>query len=237
MSNPIISGQSLIDLLRINLGGLSNAWTVDQLLAFLNNGKDEVWSIVKSMEFDYFTDATQDTDSTQDDFLVDLNPTTREYALPKNLREIRFVEALTVGFQTRRYVYRDISHVDFRNARLESDSLGSNSGLQEFSSKIFYTVFGNQLIFADYPDSNIQLKIWYIAAIDDIGVGDVPAILFPFSRKIVDYAAKKASLSAQNMEMLAGWKDDWAESVRTIALSVGPRSQSDAQFVEDFTGF
>lgn len=237
MSNPTVSGQSLLDLLRINLGGLSNAWTVDQLLAFLNQGKDEVWAVIKSMELDYFTDSSQDTDSTQDNFFVDLSPTVREYDLPKNLREIRLIECLTPGFEDRRYVYRDISHPDFKNARLESDALGSNSGLQEFSDNIFYTVFGNQLVFADFPFSARQLKIWYIASIDDIDVDTFPAILFPFSRKIVDYAAKKAVLSAQNVEMTMAWKSEWSESVKIIALSIGQRQTTDAEFIADFIGY
>lgn len=237
MTLPNLSGQNLLDSLRIRMGGLSNAFTTDQYFSFLNEGKDEVWAIVRSLELDYFADSSQPTDNTKDDFFLQLSTTVREYDLPTNLREVRFIECTTQDFQDREFTYRDISHPDFKRIRRESDALGSNSGVNAFTDHYIYTIFGTQLILAQFPEANLNITIWYIKAIDDISVDDFPEILFPFNKKIVDYAAKKATLAAQNLEMEAAWKDDWAESIRLLAISAGQRQAADPQFIADYFGY
>src|SRR5712664_582190 len=112
MSNPQVTGQDLLDAMRIQLGGLSNAFDTDKQLYFINEGKNEVWAVIRSLDLDYFADASQDTDTTKDDFFVDLSTTVREYSLPKNCREVRAIECTTAGFTDRIFEFRKFDSSD-----------------------------------------------------------------------------------------------------------------------------
>lgn len=238
MSNPTLTGQDILDDLRVELGALSNAFTVDQLFLFINKGVGEVWSVVQSLGLDYFADSTQNTDNTQDDFFAQLITTQREYPLPKNARELRFAECTTAGFEDRIFEYRKFDDPVFAVARRQSTARGPSGGATSGSiiGNYFYTVFGNQLILAQFPEATLTAKFWYIAAIDDIGVGDIPSILHPFNKKIVDYAAMRAVLSTQNEQLAPEWMEAWKDSVKTLALSVGGRATTNPVFISDYTG-
>jgi hypothetical protein len=240
MSNPTLSGQDLLDDLVVQLGALSNAFTVDQQLLFINKGVGEVWSIVQSLGLDYFGDSTQNTDNTKDDFFVQMTTNVREYNLPKNARELRFIECTTVGFEDRIFELRKFDDPLFAVARRQATANGSSGGGGATSGSIignyYYAVFGNQIILAQFPEATLTVKFWYIAAVDDIGVGDIPAILHPFNKKIVDYAAMRAILSTQNENLAPAWLEAWKDSVRTLALSVGGRSSTNPVFISDYTG-
>lgn len=236
MSNPIISGQNLLDSIRINLGGLANAFTDDQLFYFVNLGVSEVWSVLRSLDLDYFTDSTQDapTGVSQDDYFADLQTTVREYPLPTNCRELRFIEVLTAGFQDRVFTYRKFEDPVFQAARRDATMNGptESSTLWEY----YFTVFGNQMLLAQFPEVALQLKIWYVASIDDVTVETYPAILHPFSGKITDYATERAMKSAQNVELDQDWMLTWKDSIKTLALSAGGRVSTNAIFITDFEG-
>lgn len=242
MSNPTLTGQDLIDDLRVELGALSNAFTVDQLLLFINKGVQEVWATVQSLGLDYFADSSQNIDNTKDDFFVQLNISQREYNLPVNVRELRFMEVTTAGFEDRVFEYRKFDDPVFAVARKQATAQGPNGGGSTSGSIIgnyYYTVFGNQIVLAQWPEAVLTLKMWYIAAIDDITVDSgnpIPAILFPFNKKVVDYAALRALLSTQNETMSAQWLEAWKDSVRTIAISAGGRSSTGPIFINDYTG-
>lgn len=230
--NPRKSGQDLIDELRISLGGLSNAFTPDQYLYFVNLGVSEVWAVIRVMDLDYFADSSQDLDNTQDDFMVDLSTTVREYALPLNCREIRAIEVVTPAFTDRIFEYRKFDDVDFMTARREATGLGNSTS----NGFYYYTIFGTQFMLAQFPEAPLQIKLWYIKSIDEVTVNTFPEILFPFNKKIVDYAAKKAILSTRNLDMAAAWKTEWMDSVRMLAMTVGARESTNAIVIQDFLG-
>lgn len=220
----------------IRLGALSNAFTADQKMSFINSGKDEVWAVLRSLDLDYFTDSSQDTDSTQDDYLIDLTPTVREYTLPKNEREVRMIECLSSGFENRVFEFRPINDPVFQQARRDSTANGPSGTSGTFFTKYYFTIFGNQLMLAAYPEAALKLKLWYVAAIDDVAIDSFPNILFPFSRKIVDYAVQLAMLTAQNTEMAVGWLTLWKEDIKVLAITSGPRSSTNAIYVTDYLG-
>jgi hypothetical protein len=234
LSNPTVSGQNLIDDIRVRLGGLANVFTVDQLLSFSNDGVGEVWSVIRSLDLDYFAASSQDTTATDDDFFLDLTTSTREYELPKNCRELRAIEVLTVGFEDKQFQFRRFDDPEFQEARRFSTAAGSGSG--SCLAIYFYTVFGTRMLLAQYPETTLKAKLWYIKALDDIDIDSVPEILHPFNKKIVDFAVKKAILSTQNLEMALGWKTEWMDSVKTLAMSVGSRSSTNATFSVDYLG-
>jgi|SRR5579859_8157226 len=238
MSNPQISGQDLIDGLKINLGGLSNAFSVDQLLYFLNLGTQEVWAVIKSLDLDYFGDSSESTDPTQDEYVSTFVTNQREYNLPTNCREPRFIECTTAGFEDRIFEYRKFDDPLFAVARRQATANGPSGGATSGSiiGNYYYTIFGTQLILAQYPEATLTFKLWYISAIDDVTVNSFPNVLHPFVKKIVDYATKRAVLSTQNGELEAAWKDEWLNTIKTLALSAGPRTSTNSIFVQDYTG-
>lgn len=225
----------MLDSLRIRLGALSNAFTPDQYLEFLNDGVQEVWSVLRSLDLDYFADVSQTTDPTADDFEAVFTTAVREYELPKNCRELRAIEVTTVGFENRVFEYRKFSDSVFQQARREATASGPGSNAFLLNS-YYYTVFGTQLILAQYPEVALTARLWYIAAIDDINIDTIPDILFPFNRKIVDFAAERAFLSTQNVEMSQAWMMSWKESVKVLAMTAGSRSSTNAIFITDYEG-
>lgn len=238
MSNPTVTGQSLLDDIRIRMGGLSNAFTVDQYLSLINEGVQEVWSVVRSLDLDYFAGSSQDTDATQDNIFIDLVTSTREYALPVNCRELRSIECLTGGFEDRVFEYRKLEDPVFQQARREATAIGPSmgTGFNGIFNHYYYTVFGTQLMLAQYPEGTLQLKLWYIAAIDDISVDDVPTILHPFNKKLVDFAVQRAMLSTRNIDISAAWMMTWKEDVKTLAMTAGARSSTNALYISDYWG-
>lgn len=231
MSNPVTTGQDLIDSLRIRLGGLANAFTVDKYLSLLNDGVAEVWSVVRSLDLDYFAAFSQPTTSADDNYFVDLTSTVREYDLPKNCRELRAIECLTVGFEDKRFEFRRFDDPEFQSVRRVSTAGGSGT-----AATYVYTVFGNQFMLAQFPEATLRLKLWYIKSIDEIDINTIPDILFPFNKKIVDYAAERATLSSQNESMSQAWMIEWKDDVKTLAMSTGSRSSTNATFVSDYLG-
>jgi len=236
-----VTGQYILDEVKTRLGALANAFTVDQLVSFANDGVHETWSVLRSLDLDYFGDSSEDTDTTQDEYFADLSPTVREYNLPANCREVRFLECLSTGFEDRVFEYRKFEDIVFQTARRESTSLGpdveGDSGA--ILGRYYYTVFGTQLILAQYPETvGMKLKIWYIKSLNDITDLSVPLpdILYPFSRKIIDYTVTKLMLASQNQMLAAEWLEDWKESIKTLALTAGSRSSSNPIFIADYTG-
>lgn len=231
--NPTVSGQSLLDAVRINLGGLANAFTDDQLFYFISLGTQEVWSVVRELDLDYFGDSSQATSTSKDDFFANLDPTKREYDLPKNCRELRFIEILTGGFEDRKITYRKFEDPIFQEARRSSTMAGSANNV---CGEYYYTIFGNQMMLAQFPEAPLAIKMWYVAAIDDVTVESFPAILHPFSGKITDYATERAVKSSQNIELDQDWMLTWKDAIKTLALTAGSRTSTDPIFCADFLG-
>lgn len=229
------SGQSILDAIRVNLGPLANAFTVDQLLYFANRGVQQVWMVLRSLDLDYFGDASQDVTQSQENFFADLSTTSREYPLPENCREPRFIEVLTDGFQDRRIVYRKFEDPEFQAARRSATASGPNGGSSQLG-EYFYTILGTKMILAQYPEAALKIKIWYVKSIDDISVEEVPDILEPYADSIADYAVERAIKSSRNLELDADWMQTWKADVQALALSAGPRTSTDPIFIFDYTG-
>jgi hypothetical protein len=100
-----------------------------------------------------------------------------------------------------------------------------------------YSVIGRKkLIFAEFPPDNMDVRCFFVEAIDDFDVGDeITEIAHPYVRKIVEYACQLAELSISDETLSDRWMMRWKDSVKTIALAAFPRSQGQV-FVEDFIG-
>jgi len=233
---PQVKGQYLVDLANGLLGGYQNAVSSDVLLSFLNEGKNEVWMILKSLRADWFIQASQNNDSTANNYFGPMSTLIREYALPNDFQEMKYIECLDFGFEDVAFVYRDMASSVFKDLRRSSTNQPSGS---QANLQYHYDIVGkNQLVLAEYPEANFQnVKLWYVRIIPDFGANDViDEIVYPYANKIAFYAAKLAMLPLQDQPMYAAWKEEWKESVVRIASSADPRQISDTVYVDAWDG-
>jgi hypothetical protein len=231
-ATPAKSVQSLIGEMDTRLAGLANAFTNQQKLSFLNEGKDEFWSALVTLSDDYFMQATSTT-ALQSNTFAALATSTREYALPGDCLAPRFIECTTAGYENTRFVYRKITHPDFQNQRRTATSVGSSSGSQ--FNTYYYTIVGKgTLVLAAYPEVAFTLKIWYVRALPDFTLSDsINETVMPFSRKIVDYAIMKVQLVKDPTAFIA-WKDEWRSGIILMLEAASPKDSTGPVFVMDY---
>lgn len=236
-------GQDLVDLTNLRLAGLSNGVSDQALISYINEAKDEIWAVLKEENDEYFMQASQTSDTTQLNYfprdltgaaLTTLATTSRSYLLPTDLREIKFIEVTTKGYEQTVFIYKQITDSDFKSARRSA----SVDNTLTPSTEYFYSILGkNRFEMAQFPETQFALTLWYIRSLPDFETGDnVDDILLPYSKKIADYASKKAVLGMQDPGQFALWTQEWKSDLLTVATSASPRNQADAQFVEDFLG-
>lgn len=231
MATPTLTGQDLYTLALNNLGGYSNSVSSDQLIAYLNRGKDAVWAILKANNDEYFLAMSQATNSSNDYYFGPLDPTLRQYTLPDDLREIKFIEVTTPNYTETEFVYRNATDPEYRAARRGSTTTPANSSS---ASRFLYTIVDkDQFVMADFPPVALTLTLWYIRALPDFELGDtVDEILFPFNKLIAEYAAKRAM--TKDAAQFNIWAAEWKSSVIEASQGSGPRNESDPVFVQDF---
>lgn len=234
-SSTVLVGQDLINLANARLAGYQNGVDSEALLSYLNEGKDEIWAILKNLNEEYFVTGTQSSDNTASNYFGTLSPTTRQYTLPEDLREIKFIEVTTPGFTEMEFVYKDITDQDFRDARRAASTQNDSNGN---SCTIYYTVVGkDQIVFAQFVPAAIDLLIWYVRAIGDFETDQaVDEVIYPYTKKVADYAIQKAMLSLQDVAQFSAWVSEWKQDVITVQDSAAGRNQADAVFVDDFEG-
>lgn len=237
MSLPVISGQTLIDMFYARVGGYGAAFTVNEILDFLNEAKDELWGVLRTLDEDYFVAGSQASTSTDDDYFAALTTSSREVNLPNNCREVRSIEVTTAGYEDWVFEWRNLSDPEFQAERRAATSAGAGCGRQ-LTDTFFYTILGRRtLMLATYPDAAVTAKIWYVKALDDFDVDDeITDILHPFSKKLVSFAAERGILSLQDEQLSEEWRKRWKEDVQAIALVAAPRSSTNAEFVTDWEG-
>lgn len=225
-------GQDLITLANARLAGYQNAVSQDDLLGFLNEAKDSVWAILKALNDEYFLQFSQSTNAAASYYFAPLTTAAREYDLPGDFREIKFIECLTAGFTGIKFMYRDPIDEEFRATRRGANDTSSNSNPNP--DVILYTIVGkNQFVLADYPPTTLRAILWYIRSLPDFEASDaIDQILFPYSKKIADYAAKRVLLSNQDLPAFQAWSVQWREDVIEVAQGAGPRNQADPEFAQ-----
>lgn len=237
MAIPTITGQYLIDLANDLLGGYQNAIDSRQLLSYLNMAKDAVWEVTKELHEEYFQVFSQNTNSSADYYFPQLSTATREYTLPEDLRSIEFIECLDANYGNTKWVYAKLNSPEFREERQRSNTLGGPEPNNEVNV-YHYTIAGkDQFVMASYPVADHNISLWYTRALPDFEASsELGEILFPFTKKLAEYAAQKAMLSVQDPGQFAAWERDWRNSLINMVQGEGERNDADPQFVQDFTG-
>lgn len=237
MALPTISGQSLVDDLIIRLEGYAAAYDATSLLSMVNEGKDAVWGVLRTLDEDYFVVSSQATTSTDDDYFAPLTTTVREVNLPNNCREVRMIEVTTPGFEDLEFSFRRLSDPEFELERKLATIAGSGSGRQQHS-KYLYTITGRRtLMLAQFIEAAVTAKLWYVRALDDLDLdGTLTEVLHPFHKAIVTFALERATLSLQDEQLSDGWLRRWRDDVRMLALVAAPRDSSGPEYVTEWDG-
>lgn len=237
MAVPTITGQTLVDMTNDLLAGYSNAVDSRAMLTYLNMGKDVIWEVTKELHEEYFQVFSQSTNSAADFYFPPLSTGSRNYTLPADLRSIEYIEVTTPSYQGAEFVYAKLNSPQFREERKASNQMGgpdTNNNVNRYT----YTIAGkNQFIMASYPAVNLTIILYYTRALPDFETSDtLDEILFPFSKKLAEYAAQKAMLSVQDAGQFAAWERTWRDSLINLVQSEGTRNDADATFVIGFEG-
>jgi len=235
MAETSLTGQDLLDLANARLLGYANAVDTDVLMSYLNEAKDEVWSVLKNLEDEYFVTSTQSTDATKVNYFGPMSTTVREYTLPVDFKEIKFIEILDKGYEQTVFTFKNITDNDFRSARRAASVDSTLTPSVEY----FYAIVGkNQFVMAQFPEVAFQKPVlWYTRGILDFELSDqVDEIVLPYTKKIANYAVKRITLGLQDTKLWAAWKEEWKADLMTIASTAAPRNEADPEFVDDFLG-
>lgn len=239
MSITQISGQFLINMTNDLLGGYQNGVDSRALLTHLNNAKDEIWSVTKELHDEYFQVFSQNTTSTATNYFPQLSTTVREYTLPEDLRSIEFVEVQQPpsGGPIAKFSYAKLNSPAFREEREQSNEAGGSNPNNDRNHYLYSIAGHDQFVLASYPTQNYNLILWYTASIADFEATDpIVDILFPFSKKMAEYAAKACMLALQDPAGFAAWTQTWRASLINLVQGEGERNDADPLFVQDFMG-
>ncbi len=231
-----LTGQQLVKIVQSKLGGYGNAVSPQTILMHLNEAKDEVWAVMKSLNDQNFVLFTQSSDAGLMNYFGKVVPGTREYNLPSDLKEVKFIEVISPTDQADvRFSYRKMTHPDWAATRRAANMDSTTNPINEY----VYSIVGSNpqtFALANYPALTYDLRIWYVRGLADFTLVSGPSeIVPPYDRKITDFAVKRVLLAAEP-KLFEVWKSEWRDTVIMIAESSGPKNMADPVFVADFEG-
>src|SRR5271169_2339578 len=161
----ISTGIALVNMVNNRLLGYRGAVTNAQILEYLNEAQDEVWTVLKALQKDYFGQLSQYTDPTAPYYFGPLQTNNRVYTLPSNFASMRFVEPLQQGYEQIVFKFVEIDSPEFQSARRAANVDQSLTPTVEY----WYTIFGkNQFILAVYPEATMNIVMYYIRTLNDL---------------------------------------------------------------------
>lgn len=252
-----LRASDIVAMVQDRLGGYANALNQNVILDVINEGKDEVWSILKNLNENYFQASTRYDDTTQTNYFGPITPKERNYALPLDFRAIRFIECVTPGFANVEFVLRSMNSPTFKDARRAANELSNVAGVTVYFYDIAQQTAGTptvdeevgtnpsttkssgafQMVLAQFPETTLQLVVWYLRALPDMETDTVlDNIIAPFSKKIANFAVEKCMKILQDLQMSGAWLQTWRQDIVVIAQTGGKINQADATYVTDFIG-
>jgi len=138
-------------------------YTVEELLAWANEAKDAVESIIRQTNADYNTVTRLSTDGsirfegvTYATSSFQLLTSSSTYTLPPDLIELRKVRVITAGEEHRILRALDISHPIFKH-------LQGRDRTETTGGELFYDILGERTLYlAQPPDATLDLEITYV---------------------------------------------------------------------------
>jgi len=143
-------------------------WADSQLNRILDRSKDRVWNEVKRLKDDWFLRNRTSLDGTLTILTESYAATgfelvagTREYTLPFDVSEVKLIEVTTSGYETVRFVHRDLASWEMRGLR----ELTTN----QTPDTIYFDLVGERtLTIAPAVDTTLDLRLWYVPILDDL---------------------------------------------------------------------
>ena len=169
----------------------------------------------------------------------------REYDLPKDLAELRFIEVTgPVGFEEWVFEKKAMNSNSFRAVRISTTAAGSSTDSLASAGTLLYDIIGpnstgrQRIVLASFPPAALVLKLWYTRTVPDFTVPKTDAetlvtFLQPYIGIILTYAAKSL-LRLEDAGIAKEWEKDWREDLRRTVAASSDRSEADPEVVEEF---
>jgi hypothetical protein len=232
MGIEVVTGKYIRRIVLIGLGGFGNLPDPDDILLLINEAQTRVYTVLKQAREDWFMQSSQATSADADNYFPALDPAKREFDLPLDFVEMRFMEVTDQSLSTIDFLQRPISHRDFKEAR----RIASGSGAGGPRSEYFYDIIGRRtLMFAQWPETAMTLRLWYIRSLPQITDEDLlEDIMHPYATLLATWVIKRLMLGVQEHESFDRWEREWKEDVRQAEVGARGRDTTGPHCVEDF---
>lgn len=174
-------------------------WTNASLTRYLNRAKDRVATEVRKLKDDFFTV----TRTSGDGALTILSESysassfaivagTSTYTMPPDLLELKLIEVTTSGYETVRFIHRDLTHHDMRAAMQITDNVSP--------SVIYFDLIGERTMrIAPKSDTALALQITYVQTFADLSDdSDELTMPYPLYLAVEEYATASAMMQDSN---------------------------------------
>ena len=242
VNTPTIA--NLLTQLDLDLLGFKGAFSEDQKVNRINKGKNELWKVLKQLKEAYFMEESAVSSGLDNEFPA-LVTNTREYDLPKDLAELRFIEVTSpVGFEEWVFQKMSMNSSSFRAVRVSTTVAGTSTDNLSLAGTILYDILGpnslgrQRMVLASFPPAALVLKLWYTRIVPDFTVPKSAAetlvtFLQPYIGVILTYATKSL-LRLEDAGIAKEWEKDWREDLRRTVAASSDRSEADPEVVEEF---
>lgn len=205
-------------------------WSEDQLTRYINIGKDRAWVEVKKLKDDFFVVSRTSTDGSLtligESYAASsfaLAAGTREYTLPHDVSEIKLIECATSGYESVRFVFRDLASTEMRGARELTENQAPGVIYCDLVSERTLTI-------APAVDVALDLRLWYVPILDDLSAEtDVLQMPHPLYIAVRNFAASEA-LVQDRAEEASVWEQKGLASVQAF-MSAHRRQTQDPELI------
>lgn len=217
--------QEILFIARSRLKDLAvKKWSEAELVSAINDGIDDISTIISQAREDYFLTSTTST------VAIAAAPNPSTVTLPTDFLELKELMITNDGYREITFLASDRNNAQFRRALIDGGSLGSGTGL------VFYDIYGNStLMLSPGFDVELSLKIDYIQTVPDLALPtDIPSLIpTKWHGNIADYAVTEALRSAGDPRY-ASYRDKLKESEDAMRVGIQPRQVREAKFVVGF---
>lgn len=217
--------QTILFISRSQLKDLGlKKWSDPELIAYANEGKNRLVTLVREAREDFFLTNTTSTVATA------TAPNASTMTLPTDFLELKDINCTSTGYTDIDFTHCDRSELKFRNALRDGSAVGNGTGV------ILYDVYGNSsLIFAPGFDVALDIKVDYIKSLADLVLPteeptDIPSNLHDY---IPNFITCKALASAGDGRYRI-FNDRLKDQEDKVRVEIQPRQIREPKFVKGF---
>ena len=226
----------LIQSVRDNVNEQTTDAFSDALIArFVNRAKDRVWNEVRRAQQDYFLKSLASTAGSQTLLgqtyaasSLQITAGATELTLPHDLVAVKYIEAITSGYETVKFRHVDLAEAEFRRLR----EITTNSTPTEF---VWDVINERTFIFAPTSDTVLDTRLFYFFKIGDLVSGDTLQMPPPLDHGVEAYATSELLLGDYAPEA-AAWEQKGRSWVSEF-LGATFRQSTDPVIVESADAF